>query len=87
MKKSIKNTIMIGMAAVLIGTSAVTISYAKGSRSMQMPTPPSQSQQFDEQQSGKQFGEFEQDNQQNNGFSQHQKPDNQQNGSLSLIHI
>ena len=83
MKKSIKNTIMIGMAAVLIGTSAVTISYAKGSRSMQMPNPPSQSQQFDEQQSGEQFGEFEQDNQQNNGFNQHQKPGNQQNGSSS----
>ncbi|MBE6741128.1 MAG: hypothetical protein E7570_02385 [Ruminococcaceae bacterium] len=83
MKKSIKNTIMIGMAAVLIGTSAVTISYAKGSRSMQMPNPPSQSQQFDGQQSGEQFGKFEQDNQQNNGFSQHQKPGNQQNGSSS----
>ena len=29
MKKSIKNVIMIGMAAVLIGTSAVTFAYAK----------------------------------------------------------
>ncbi len=29
MKKSIKNVIMIGMAAVLIGTSAVTFSYAR----------------------------------------------------------
>ncbi|MBR3148653.1 MAG: hypothetical protein IKF64_00640 [Eubacterium sp.] len=47
MKKSIKNTIMIGMAAVLIGTSAVTFGYASD-KGQNMPMI-SQKQQFGQQ--------------------------------------
>ena len=84
MKKSIKNTIMIGMAAVLIGTSAITVSYAKGSRSMQMPTPPSQSQQSDENQNGNPFENFSQNSgSQNSNSSQQPQMPNQQNGNSS----
>ena len=45
MKRSIKNTIMIGMAAVLIGTSAITFAYA-GTQNRTMATPPGFSQSF-----------------------------------------
>ena len=82
MKKSIKNTIMIGMAAVLIGTSAVTISYAKENRGAQF-SPPSQIQQSDGNQSQNPFENFSQngDGQKGNGFSDRQFPDNQQGDS------
>ena len=43
MKKSIKNTIMVGMAAVLIGTSAITFSYTQiNDRQNQIPFSASQ---------------------------------------------
>lgn len=47
MKKSIKNTIMIGMAVVMIGTSAITFSYASLNEHREISAPPefSQSQQ------------------------------------------
>ena len=44
MKRSIKNTIMIGMAAVLIGTSVITFSYADLKGNGGSFTPPSFSQ-------------------------------------------
>lgn len=84
MKKSIKNTIMIGMAAVLIGTSAVTISYAKDGKGANEFAPPAFSQQFDGEQSGKPFGNFDSDkSKQNGGFDKNKMPDNQQNGGNS----
>ena len=84
MKKSIKNTIMIGMAAVLIGTSAITISYAKENRAPQF-SPPSQSQQSSGNQSGNPFENFNQngDNQQGNNFKNRQLPDNQKGSDSS----
>ncbi len=85
MKKSIKNTIMIGMAAVLIGTSAVTISYAQNGRGTQMMPMQSQSEQFDGQFQNGQFGDFKQDGNFQNGknFKQNQMPGNQQGDSNS----
>ena len=85
MKKSIKNTIMIGMAAVLIGTSAVTLSYAQGNRGTQMMPPQMQSQQSDGRQNHDQFDNFGQssDNQNSNSFRQRQMPNNQQDDSSS----
>ena len=84
MKKSIKNTIMIGMAAVLIGTSAVTISYAKENRGAQF-SPPSQIQQFEGNQSENPFENFGQNggNQNGNNFNPPQRPDNQQGSDSS----
>ncbi len=82
MKPSIKNTIMIGMAAVLIGTSAVTISYA-GGRNGAKPQI-SQSEQFEQRQDGIPFDSFERNgNAQNGGNSQQpQMPDgNRQRGN------
>lgn len=78
MKPSIKNTIMIGMTVVLIGTSAVTISYA-GERNGAQPQF-SQSQQFRQPQSGNPFDGFGKNgNSQNGGnLQQPQMPDNQQ---------
>ena len=84
MKKSIKNTIMIGMAAVLIGTSAVTISYAKDGKGANGFSPPSFSQQSSGNQSSSPFENFSNDgNNQNGGFGKNQTPGNQQNGSSS----
>ena len=85
MKKSIKNTIMIGMAAVLIGTSAVTISYARGNKGAQMMPPQIQSGQFENQQGNNPFGGFDQDqsgsNQNGNKSNRPQMPGNQQGGN------
>ena len=86
MKKSIKNTIMIGMAAVLIGTSAVTISYAQQNKGAAPFAPPSFSQQSDRNQNENPFESFNQNgNNQNGGFGDRQLPENQQNGSSSDI--
>ena len=81
MKKSIKNTIMIGMAAVLIGTSAVTISYARGNKGAQMMPPQIQSGQFDNQQGNNPFGGFDQEGQKdkNKQFDSSQTPDDNNN--------
>ena len=82
MKKSIKNTIMIGMAAVLIGTSAVTISYAKEGKGANAFSPPSFSQQFDGEQGGNPFENFSRNgDSQSGGFDKNKMPDNQQNGN------
>lgn len=82
MKKSIKNTIMIGMAAVLIGTSAITFSYAQINDHQGQP-PMSFSQSGDRQMQGKDFGgqkpdfDNKQDNQQ--GGDSQQAPPSQNN--------
>ncbi len=78
MKPSIKNTIMIGMAVVLIGTSAVTISYA-GERNGAQPQF-SQSQQFRQPQRANPFDGFGKNGNGQNGKNsqQPQMPDNQQ---------
>ena len=80
MKKSVKNVIMIGMTAVLIGTSAITISYAKQDRGFRPDSGMPQMQQFDNQQSQNPFGGFKQDNNNQNGNNSQkpQMPDNQQ---------
>ena len=84
LKPSIKNTIMIGMAVVLIGTSAVTISYAGGRNGAEPQF--SQSQQFEQRQNVNPFESFGQDRgNQNDGNSKQspQMPDNQQDGNSS----
>lgn len=72
---------MIGMAVVLIGTSAVTISYAKGSSGA--PQGIMMSQQFGEGQNAEQFDNFKQrgNNQNGGNFGQPQCPNNQQGGN------
>ena len=57
MKQSVKNVIMIGMAAVLIGTSAVTISYAGTGARMQ--SRPEFSQNGEQRQNGSPFESFD----------------------------
>ena len=57
MKQSVKNVIMIGMAAVLIGTSAVTISYAVTGARMQ--SRPEFSQNGEQRQNGSPFENFD----------------------------
>lgn len=80
MKQSIKNTIMIGMAVVLVGTSAVTISYAKGQNGTQPAFPQSQSQPFEQNSGEKAFENFGQNGngQSSDNSNQKQMPGNQQ---------
>ncbi len=88
MKRSFKNTIMIGMAAVLIGTSAVTISYAATATPRAQPFAAGQTQQgaFDGAQGNpiegfgnQQGGQTPQDNQGAFPFDSQQSDSAQQN--------
>ena len=83
MKKSIKNTIMIGMAAVLIGTSAITVSYAQINKGANQFAPPSFSQQADGEQNGNPFENFDRDadGKNSNGFNQSHMPNQQGDSS------
>lgn len=84
MKKSLKNVIMIGMAAVLIGTSAVTYSYAQISK--QPMQPQMNFAQFDGEQGNGGFPnqrpdfDKQDDNSQQDGQNQPPQQDSQQSG-------
>ena len=80
MKKSIKNTIMVGMAAVLIGTTAITFAYADRNNA---PSMVPYSQSFEQQDSGNPLESFGNDNQQNLPPLNRQDNQNSQNNQDS----
>ena len=83
MKQSIKNTIMIGMAVVLVGTSAVTISYAQTNRGAQPDFAQQQFGQFEQNSNRDAFENFGQNgnSQSSDNSNQNQLPGNQQGSS------